>query len=232
MAETESPDASPFGAPVAWTVGLVRRTGFAVRASLGRRDGRADGCESVPIGRRDGRATFAVVWVAYFLAYAVGLNHLGLRGDAANGPADDRAPAVDLVVASDPLGLVTRRIVPFQYEPIALVTIGPVEYLFAPVNVAVGLGLAALVGITLAVSVVAWRGPAACRIGAGAGAAAGIPGLLSGFVCCGPTLLLVIGVQASAGLLAVMQWFPPLPRLAGTESVERGPDRRLAVTAG
>lgn len=195
MAETESPDASPFGAPVAWTVGLVRRTGFAVRASL---------------SRRDGRATFAVVWVAYFLAYAVGLNHLGLRGDAANGPADDRAPAVDLVVASDPLGLVTRRIAPFQYEPIALVTIGPVEYLFAPVNVAVGLGLAALVGVTLAVSVVAWRGPAACRIGAGAGAAAGIPGLLSGFVCCGPTLLLVIGVQASAGLLAVMQWFLPL----------------------
>jgi hypothetical protein len=195
VAETESPDASPFGAPVAWTVGLVRRTGFAVRASL---------------SRRDGRATFAVVWVAYFLAYAVGLNHLGLRGDAANGPADDRAPAVDLVVASDPLGLVTRRIAPFQYEPIALVTIGPVEYLFAPVNVAVGLGLAALVGITLAVSVVAWRGPAACRIGAGAGAAAGIPGLLSGFVCCGPTLLLVIGVQASAGLLAVMQWFLPL----------------------
>lgn len=195
MAETESPDASPFGAPVAWTVGLVRRTGFAVRASL---------------GRRDGRATFAVVWVAYFLAYAVGLNHLGLRGDAANGPADDRAPAVDLVVASDPLGLVTRRIAPFQYEPIALVTIGPVEYLFAPVNVAVGLGLAALVGVTLAVSVVARRGPAACRIGAGAGAAAGIPGLLSGFVCCGPTLLLVIGVQASAGLLAVMQWFLPL----------------------
>ena len=193
-AETESPDASPFGAPAAWTVGLVRRTGFATRASL---------------GRRDGRATFAVVWVAYFLAYAVGLDHLGLRG-AATGPADDRAPAVDLVVASDPLALLTRRVAPFQYEPIALVTVGPVEYLFAPVNVAIGLGLAALVGVTLAVSVVAWRGPAACRIGAGAGAAAGIPGLLSGFVCCGPTLLLVIGVQASAGLLAVMQWFLPL----------------------
>lgn len=194
MAETESPDASPFGAPVAWTVGLVRRTGFAVRASL---------------GRRDGRATFAVVWVAYFLAYAVGLNHLGLRGDAATGAADDRAPAVDLVVASDPLALATRRIAPLQYEPVALLTVGPVEYLFAPINAAVGLGLAALVGVTLAVSVVAWRGPAACRIGAGAGAAAGIPGLLSGFVCCGPTLLLVIGVQASAGLLAVTQWFLP-----------------------
>ena len=193
--ETESPDASPFGAPAAWTVGLVRRTGFATRASL---------------GRRDGRATFAVVWVAYFLAYAVGLDHLGLRGAATTGTEGGRSSAVDLVVASDPLALATRRVAPFQYEPIALVTVGPIEYLIAPVNVAIGLGLAALVGVTLAVSVVAWRGPAACRIGAGAGAAAGLPGLLSGFVCCGPTLLLVIGVQASAGLLAVMQWFLPL----------------------
>jgi hypothetical protein len=194
-AETESSTDSPLAAPVAWTVGLVHRTGFAIRASL---------------GRRDGRVTFAVVWVAYFLAYAVGLDHLGLRGSALTGTAGGRSSAVDIVVVSDPLGLLTRRVAPFQYEPIALVTVGPIEYLFAPVNVAIGLGLAALVGVTLAVSVVAWRGPAACRIGAGAGAAAGIPGLLSGFVCCGPTLLLVIGVQASAGLLAVMQWFLPI----------------------
>jgi hypothetical protein len=116
---------------------------------------------------------------------------------------------VDVTVASDPLALLTRRVGAFQYEPVALVGVGPVEYLFAPVNAAIGVGLAALVGVTLAVSVVAWRGPAACRIGAGAGAAAGVPGILSGFACCGPTLLLVIGVQASAGLLAVVQWFVP-----------------------
>jgi hypothetical protein len=190
-AESESASVSPLEAPASWTAGLVRRTGFAVRASL---------------GRRDGRATFAVVSAAYFLAYAVGLDHLGLRGDAVVG----RSLSVDVAVASDPLALLTRRVAPFQYEPVALLTVGPFEYLFAPVNVALGLGLAALVGVTLAVSVVAWRGPAACRIGAGAGAAAGVPGLLSGFACCGPTLLLVIGVQASAGLLAVMQWFLPI----------------------
>ncbi|MFO8114254.1 MAG: hypothetical protein R6U01_02655 [Halorubrum sp.] len=193
-AETESAPVSPLEDPATWTVGLVRRTGFAVRASL---------------GRRDGRATFAVVSTAYFLAYAVGLDHLGLRGGAA-GVGSGRSPTVDVAVASDPLALLTRRVAPFQYEPVALVTLGPFEYLFVPVNGALGLGLAALVGVTLAVSVVAWRGPAACRIGAGAGAAAGVPGLLSGFACCGPTLLLVIGVQASAGLLAVMQWFLPL----------------------
>lgn len=184
---------SPVESPVSWTAELVRRSAFAVRASL---------------GRRDGQATLAVVAVLYFLAYNVGLQHLGVRGRAAAGTG--ASPFADVAVVSDPIAVLTRQVAPFQYEPIALVTVGPVEYLFAPVNAAIGLGLAVLVGVTLAVSVVAWRGPAACRIGAGAGAAAGIPGLLSGFACCGPTLLIVIGVQASAGLLAVMQWFLPL----------------------
>ena len=186
--------ASPIGAPVTWFTGLVERTLFAVRASL---------------RRRDGRITLSVVGVVYFALYSVGLPHLGVR---AGGSAwrTGTEPVVDLFVVSDPLSTATREIAPFQYETVALVSIGPIEYLFAPVNAGIGLALALLVGVTLAVSVVAWRGPSACRIGAGAGATAGIPGVLSGFVCCGPTILLVIGVQASAGLLAAMQWFLPV----------------------
>lgn len=185
--------ASPTGSPVAWTTGLVRRTAFAIRATL---------------ARRDGRATFATLGALYFVAYGVGLGHIGVRERVAAG--ERAGPVVDLFVVSDPLSVATRRIAPFQYEAVAAVTAGPIEYLFSPVNAAIGLALATLVGVTLAVSVVAWRGPSACRIGAGAGAVAGLPGLLSGVVCCGPTLLLVIGVQASAGLLAVLQWLLPL----------------------
>ncbi|MFC6976069.1 hypothetical protein ACFQL1_17450 [Halomicroarcula sp. GCM10025709] len=48
----------------------------------------------------------------------------------------------------------------------------------------------------------------------GAGAAAGLPGLLSGVACCGPTILLVVGVQASAGVLAVFQWLLPVAVLS------------------
>ncbi len=192
--------ASPLDAPAAWTAGLVRRTLFAIRAS---------------VGRTDGRLTLGFTAVAYFLLYGVGLQHLGLRaggvgGGAAGTGVAGTEPTVDLFVVSDPLAAATRRVAPFQYETVALLTLGPIEYLFAPVNAIIGLALATLVGITLAVSVVAWRGPSACRIGAGAGAAAGLPGLLSGFACCGPTILLVIGVQASAGLLAAMQWFLPI----------------------
>ena len=181
------------GSATTRAVRVVRRTAFAVRAAL---------------ARPGGRATAGVAAVAYVLAYGVGIGHLGLRGARSGPPGSE--PALDLTVASDPLSLLTRRVGPFQYEPVALVAVGPVEFLVAPVNVALGLGLAALVGATLAVSVVARRGPAACGIEAGAGAAAGVPGILSGFVCCGPTLLLVFGVQASAGLLAVTGWLLPL----------------------
>jgi hypothetical protein len=186
--------ASQADGPAGWVSGLVRRTAFTVRVAL---------------SRRDGRVTLGIAGAVYFLLYAVGLGHLGLRGGAATrgGGAE---PVVDAFLVSDPLATATRRVAPFQYEPVALVTVGPIEYLFAPVNVALGGALAALVGVTLAVSVVAWRGPSACRIGAGAGAVAGLPGLVSGFVCCGPTILLVIGVQASAGVLAALQWLLPL----------------------
>jgi hypothetical protein len=71
-----------------------------------------------------------------------------------------------------------------------------------------------LVGLNLAVSVVAWRGPSACRLGPGAGTVAGLPGLLSGFACCGPTILLVVGVQASAGILSLFQWLLPITLVA------------------
>ena len=192
---TPASSRQPLGARLA---GLLRRTGFAIRAAL---------------GRRDGQLTLGVVATLYVLLYAVGLGHLGRRTGGGGTAATDE-PFFDLFVVSDPLAAATTRVAPFQYETVALVTVGPVEYLFSPVNATVGILLGGLVGVTMAVSVVAWRGPSACRIGTGAGAAAGVPGLLSGFVCCGPTILLVIGVQASAGLLAAMQWFLPLAVVA------------------
>ncbi|MFC6757534.1 hypothetical protein ACFQER_13795 [Halomicroarcula sp. GCM10025894] len=46
------------------------------------------------------------------------------------------------------------------------------------------------------------------------GAAAGLPGILSGFACCGPTVLIVLGLQASATVLTLFQWLLPLTVLA------------------
>ncbi|WP_276272346.1 hypothetical protein [Haloarcula litorea] len=162
---------------------LLARTQVAVRGAL---------------SRRDGRATLATATVVYLALYLFGLGHLGL------GPW-----GWELSVVADPLARATRVVGPFQWEPVALVVAGPVELLLSPLNVALGTGLAALVGVNLAVSVVAYRGPRACRLGAGAGATAGLPALLSGVACCGPTVLLVVGLQASATVLTVFQWLLP-----------------------
>jgi hypothetical protein len=180
---------SPRTAPLGWLRQLFARTGVAVRGSL---------------ARPDGRTSFLVVTLLYLLTYLWALRHLTLSGTG----------GFDVFVVEDPIRLAFRQRSAFVFETVATIEAGPVVYLFGPLNVLLGLGLAALVGVTLAVSVVSWRSPSACRLGAGAGASAGLPGLLSGFACCGPQLLVVIGLQASAGLVAAMQWMVPLAVVA------------------
>jgi hypothetical protein len=176
------------GSVGARTVGLVQQTLVAIRGAL---------------SRADGRLAFAGTGVGYLLVYAYGLGHLGL------GPW-----GFDLSIVADPLARTFEPVGPFQWEPIGLLVLGPFELLIAPLNVLLGSALAILVGLNLAVSLVAWRGPSACRLGPGMGAAAGVPALLSGVVCCGPVILLVVGIQASAGLIAAFQWFLPVSVLA------------------
>jgi hypothetical protein len=152
------------------------------------------------LGRRAGKLSFLAVTGGYLLTYLWAIRHLTFSGTG----------GLDVFFVQDPVGLVLRQRSAFLFETVARVEVGSVVYLFGPVNLIIGLGIAALVGITLAVSIVSWRSPAACRIGAGAGASAGIPGFLSGFACCGPQILVVIGLQASAGLVAAMQWMVPI----------------------
>ena len=180
---SESSTAGTPGSDGSTVLSLLRRTGVAIRGTL---------------GRRDGKAILFGATVGYFALLEYVSTNLGFGGGE-----------VDILVVSDPLSKVTDQTAPFQFEPIALLSLGPIEYLFSPLTAAISLAVATLVGINLAVSWVVWRGPTACRVAPGVGALAGVPGLLSGFVCCGPTILLVIGVQASAGLIAAFQWALP-----------------------
>lgn len=162
----------------------VSRTGFAVRTAL---------------GRPDGAAVFAGATVGYLLAYLWFSNLLAVgNGD------------VGLTVARNPLG---RFFQPansaLSFEPVALVEFGVGTYLFS-LNTFVGLGIALLVGMNLAVTYLAWRQPKACGIGSSSsGVLAGVPALLSGAACCGPIVLIVFGVQASGVVLTAFQWLVP-----------------------
>lgn len=149
--------------------------------------------------RRDGQAVFAIVTTAYLLVYLWGIGHL----DAGLG-------GLSVTVVDDPLATLLRSEGAFSFRPIARVALGPVTYL-ASLNTVVGGAVAALVGLNLAVSYLAWRQPAACGIGqSSSGLIAGIPALLSGTACCGPVVLIAVGIQASSALLTAFQFLLPV----------------------
>lgn len=158
---------------------------------------------ALTLRRRDALLVFGGVTVGYLLVYLWAIGHL--------------APGVggyELMVVADPLGSFLRPALgPFSFTPVARVTVGPVTYLFS-LNTVLGLGLALLVGLNLALTFLAWTQPKACGIGqSSTGAIASLPALLSGTACCGPVVLIVLGVQASGVLLTAFQYLLPVAAL-------------------
>jgi hypothetical protein len=154
---------------------------------------------ALALRRRDGRLVFGAVTVGYLAAYLWAVGHLasGLGG-------------VGITVVNDPFATFLRpELGPFTFTPVARVAIGPVTYLFS-FNTVIGLLVAALVGLNLALSYLAWRQPAACGIGErSTGLLASVPALVSGTACCGPVVLIAVGIQASGVLLTAFQWLLP-----------------------
>jgi hypothetical protein len=171
-------------------IARIRDAGYRTRVGVG-----------VALGRRDGQSAFAALTLGYLLLY------LWIVGDLGRGRG-----SIGLTIVPDPLARALSSTGTFSYEAIALVEAGPVTYLFSPLNLVVGGLLAVLVGLNLALTLVAWRQPAACGIDAstGTGLLAGVPALLSGTACCGPIILIVVGVQASGLLLLAFDLLVPM----------------------
>lgn len=98
---------------------------------------------------------------------------------------------------------------PFEYEPVGVFDLWLGTWVFSPLNTGIGLVLALLVGLNLALSYLAVTQPRSCGISAGSGIAAAVPALFAGSACCGPVLFLVLGIQASGLLLTAVQWLLP-----------------------
>lgn len=87
---------------------------------------------------------------------------------------------------------------------------GPVTYLFS-FNTVLGLGLSVLVGLNLTLTYLLWTQPKACGIGESSpGILASLPAVLSGTACCGPVVLIVLGIQASSVLLTAFRFLLPV----------------------
>lgn len=152
------------------------------------------------LGRRDGAAVAALGGLGYLAGFLWATNSLNLRAGT----------GVSLTVVDDPLARTFDRRGPTSFEAVAVVDAWFGTLLIAPVDLALGVGLAALVGLNLALSYLAVVQPASCGVGAGAGLAAAVPALLSGTVCCAPVILLVIGIQASGTLLTALPLLLPV----------------------
>ena len=157
---------------------------------------------ALTLRRRDSLLVVAGVTLLYLLGY------LWAVGDLAPGFG-----GYGLVLAADPLGTLLRTTSgPLSFAPVALVQAGPLAY-EASLNTLVGLGLALLVGLNLGLTYLTRKQPAACGLRSSTGVVAGVPALLSGTACCGPVVLIALGVQASGALLTVFEALLPAAAL-------------------
>jgi hypothetical protein len=152
------------------------------------------------VRRRDARAVVVGTAVGYLLTYLYALGHL--------------APGIggfDVFVVSGAFGKFFRpELGPFSFTPVARVSVGPVTYLFS-LNTVLGAGIAGLVGLNLGLTYLAWRQPAACGLGSSSsGLLASVPAVLSGTACCGPVVLVVLGIQASGVVVTAFQFLLPV----------------------
>ncbi|MHC3438985.1 hypothetical protein ACYJ1Y_13025 [Natrialbaceae archaeon A-gly3] len=153
------------------------------------------------VRRRDVAVVVGLTGIAYLLVYLYAIGNLTYQPGV----------GTDLFVVDQPLA---RAVEPgpgrFAYEPIAVVDLWTVRYLLSPINTAIGLGLATLVGLNLGLSYLAVAQPKSCGLGASSGLLASLPAVLAGSACCAPVILLVLGITAGGTLLAVIGWLLPV----------------------
>ena len=153
------------------------------------------------------RLTVTAVTVLYLVIY------LWSIGDIVVTATDQsRFGAVPPIqVTADWPAKLLRQTAPFTYEPVlAARPAGHIQLFLAPVNVALGLLLGGLAAANLAAAIHLYRTAAACRRRSFGGLLGALPGLLTGFACCGPTLTLLLGAQVAAALIGLRNWLFPL----------------------
>jgi len=148
------------------------------------------------LARRRYRLIFYVTTVVYLLFYLVAIRDISLGGAWS-------------VTVTDLSRLLSRRSFA-SFEAVAALGTPYFTVLVSPMNIAVGLGIAALVGANIAFSYYALRNPKACGTRNTTGFLSSLPALVAGTACCAPVILLVLGIQASAALLAFFRFALPL----------------------
>lgn len=152
--------------------------------------------------RRDTVTVFGLSVVGYLFAFLWMMQNMFVGFDAGFSLS---------VPVADPLSRMFQQSTSqYAFEPIAVIELGVVTWLFSPLNTLIGLTLAVLVGLNLALTYLAVRQPKSCGIGASTGIIASIPALLAGSACCAPIIVVILGIQMSGVLLTAFTWLLPV----------------------
>lgn len=103
-----------------------------------------------------------------------------------------------------------RRTGLLLFDAVARIRTPLFTLLVSPLNIAMGLVISFLVGLNLTMTYIAWRQPKACPVNKATGVFGLAPALLAGGACCAPTILLILGIQATAAFITAVQWMIPL----------------------
>jgi hypothetical protein len=148
---------------------------------------------SIPAYRRLG----AAIGLGYLVLFLIALQDISLGGEGFE------LLTVDWTRMFDRTGAVT-------FEPVARLTIPGLTILLSPINMLIGVALAALVGLNLVITYIAFRQPGVCSFNRSSGFFASLPALLAGSACCAPAIVLILGLQVSSLFVTVFQTLIPV----------------------
>ncbi len=158
------------------------------------------------ISRRRYFVTALIVFVVFLTVYLASTGFLVFaERSGATGEG-----AVAFTIADNWPSLMLEQRTAFLFEAIGTVRAGDVKLFISPLNILLGALLGALAALNIAVSYYSFR-QLGLRGGRGVTALIGtLPAILSGAACCAPTLVLVVGLQVTAGLTAIFPFFVPV----------------------
>jgi hypothetical protein len=99
------------------------------------------------------------------------------------------------------------------FESIGVIYIGPIKLFLSIGNFLIAIVLGILVGTNISVSYYSFRSLSLRGTKGFISLLGTIPAIVSGAACCVPTLILVIGLQLTATLVAIWTFFVPLSAL-------------------
>jgi hypothetical protein len=154
------------------------------------------------LSHRQHLLTAIVALVAYAILYLVAAQLIIWVSDTTTANAI-------VVISPEWQQLLFRKRAPFSYEPIGVLTLGPIGFYLAVPNIVIALLLGTLVGLNAAVSYHSFNALPLRGAREVVSLLGTIPALMGGAACCVPTLVLIVGLQMSATVIAIWPLFVP-----------------------